>query len=91
MILHALNRYYQRKCADPDPAQRLPAFGFEQKEIPFLLEINTRGELVPVGCMCSNTKANWAMPTPMRCLSAFKSASVKVGMKMQCVLLMHIL
>ena len=46
MILQALNDYYHRKCDDPDPAQRLPAFGLEQKEIPFLVEITRHGELV---------------------------------------------
>lgn len=46
MILQALNDYYRRKCDDPDPAQRLPAFGLEQKEIPFLLEVTHEGELV---------------------------------------------
>ncbi|MDO8774206.1 MAG: type I-C CRISPR-associated protein Cas8c/Csd1 [Burkholderiaceae bacterium] len=46
MILQALNDYYRRKCDDADPAQRLPAFGLEQKEIPFLLEITTEGKLV---------------------------------------------
>ena len=46
MILQALNSYYRRKCDDPDPAQRLPAFGLEQKEIPFVLEITATGELV---------------------------------------------
>ncbi len=46
MILHALNDYYRRKCDDPDEAQRLPAFGLEQKEIPFVLEIDPQGELV---------------------------------------------
>lgn len=46
MILQALNDYYRRKCDDPDSAQRLPAFGLEQKEIPFVLEITTEGELV---------------------------------------------
>lgn len=46
MILQALNDYYRRKCDDPDPAQRLPAFGLEQKEIPFVLEITNDGELV---------------------------------------------
>ena len=30
MILQALHDYYQRKCADPDPAQRLPDFGLER-------------------------------------------------------------
>ena len=46
MILQALNDYYRRKCDDPDPAQRLPVFGLEQKEIPFLLEINADGQLL---------------------------------------------
>jgi CRISPR-associated protein Csd1 len=46
MILQALNGYYRRKCDDADPAQRLPVFGLEQKEIPFVLEITTEGELV---------------------------------------------
>lgn len=46
MILQALNDYYHRKCDDPDPAQRLPVFGLEQKEIPFILEINAAGELL---------------------------------------------
>lgn len=46
MILQALNSYYRRKCDDPDPAQRLPAFGLEQKEIPFVLEITAAGGLV---------------------------------------------
>lgn len=45
MILQALNDYYRRKCDDADPAQRLPAFGLEQKEIPFLLEITPEGKL----------------------------------------------
>ena len=46
MILQALTDYYRRKCDDPDPAQRLPAVGLEQKEIPFILEINAEGELL---------------------------------------------
>lgn len=46
MILQALNDYYRRKCDDPDPAQHLPSFGLEQKEIPFVLEIDALGELV---------------------------------------------
>ena len=46
MILQALNDYYRRKCDDADPAQRLPVFGLEQKEIPFLLEITKEGELL---------------------------------------------
>ena len=46
MILQALTDYYRRKCDDPDPAQRLPMFGLEQKEIPFILEIDTEGALL---------------------------------------------
>jgi len=46
MILQALNAYYRRKCDDPDPAQQLPMFGLEQKEIPFVLEISADGELL---------------------------------------------
>ncbi len=46
MILQALTQYYQRKQADPDPAKRLPDFGLEQKEIPFVLEITHEGKLV---------------------------------------------
>ncbi len=45
MILQALYDYYRRKCDDPDPARRLPAYGLEQKEIPFLLEITADGGL----------------------------------------------
>lgn len=46
MILHALHGYYRRKCADPDLAQRLPAFGLEDKPIPFVIVVNRDGELV---------------------------------------------
>lgn len=48
MILQALDTYYLRKQADPDPANRLPAFGFEDKEIPFLLELDTDGTLLNI-------------------------------------------
>ncbi len=48
MILHALADYYRRKQADPDPTQRLPAYGFEEKEIPFILEIDAAGRLVQI-------------------------------------------
>lgn len=47
MILQALNDYYRRKAADPDPARRLPAFGLEEKEIPFILEIDAAGRWLP--------------------------------------------
>lgn len=46
MILQALYDYYQRKCASADPTERLPAYGLEEKEIPFVLEITAEGELV---------------------------------------------
>ena len=46
MILQALYDYYQRKLADPDDA--LPPFGFEEKELPFIVEINQQGNLVQI-------------------------------------------
>jgi len=46
MILQALAAYYQRKQADPDPAKRLPAYGLEDKEIPFVIELDTDGTLI---------------------------------------------
>lgn len=47
MILQALNDYYRRKAADPDPSHRLPAFGLEEKEIPFVLQIDADGHWLP--------------------------------------------
>jgi len=46
MILQALEAYYRRKQADPDPRNRLPAYGLEEKEIPFIVEIDNEGRLV---------------------------------------------
>lgn len=46
MILQELVRYYDRKSTDPDPAQRLPSFGLEDKEIPFVIEIDSAGHVV---------------------------------------------
>lgn len=46
MILQALYDYYQRKQRNPDPARRLPAFGFEDKEIPFVIELDAEGRLL---------------------------------------------
>ncbi|GHT96581.1 type I-C CRISPR-associated protein Cas8c/Csd1 [Betaproteobacteria bacterium] len=43
MILQALYDYYQRKAADPDPSRRLPVFGMEEKEIPFIIELAADG------------------------------------------------
>jgi CRISPR-associated protein Csd1 len=46
MILQALNAFYRRKQTDPAPKNRLPSFGLEDKEIPFVLEIDVEGRLV---------------------------------------------
>lgn len=45
MILQALYDYYLRRQADVDPARRLPAFGLEQKEVGFILEVDETGQL----------------------------------------------
>ena len=45
MILQALYDYYLRRQADADPGRRLPAFGLEQKEIGFILEVDESGQL----------------------------------------------
>lgn len=47
MILQALYDYYQRKQRDPDPGQRLPAFGLEDKELPFIINLAADGR--PLG------------------------------------------
>ena len=47
MILQALYDYYQRKADDPDPKRRLPRFGFEDKDIPFVIELTVEGK--PLG------------------------------------------
>ena len=46
MILQELVRYYDRKSRDPDPAQRLPSLGLEDKEIPFVIELAADGGVV---------------------------------------------
>lgn len=46
MILQALNDYYQRRQRSSNPQDRLPAFGLEEKEIPFVIEIDAKGLLV---------------------------------------------
>ncbi|MEF7613495.1 type I-C CRISPR-associated protein Cas8c/Csd1 [Aquincola sp. MAHUQ-54] len=48
MILQALADYYDRRCADPDPALRLPSFGLEDKEIPFVIELTEDGQVLRV-------------------------------------------
>ena len=45
MILQELVRYYDRKSRDPDPAQRLPTPGLEDKEIPFIIELTRDGQV----------------------------------------------
>lgn len=45
MILQALHDYYWRRYNDPDSANRLPAFGLEQKDISFILELEVDGTL----------------------------------------------
>jgi CRISPR-associated protein Csd1 len=46
MILQSLCDYYYRKQCAVDPRERLPAFGLEEKEIPFVLEIDADGGLI---------------------------------------------
>lgn len=46
MILQALNDYYRRKAADPDSG--IAPFGFEQKEIPFVVVIDAKGGFVNI-------------------------------------------
>lgn len=46
MILQALNDYYDRKSQDDD--DRLAPFGFELKQIPFVIEISATGDLIEI-------------------------------------------
>lgn len=46
MILQALHDYYERKNADPESGLAQP--GFEWKEIPFVIEIDTQGNPVQI-------------------------------------------
>ena len=46
MILQALHDYYERKNADPESGLAQP--GFEWKEIPFVIEIDTQGSPVQI-------------------------------------------
>ena len=46
MILQALNDYYLRCQRSPDLQERLPNMGFEEKEIPFIIEIDGGGRVV---------------------------------------------
>jgi CRISPR-associated protein Csd1 len=46
MILQELVRYYDRKSRSPDPAQRLPSLGLEDKDIPFVVELTEDGRVL---------------------------------------------
>lgn len=46
MILQELLRYYDRKSRHADAAQRLPSFGLEDKDIPFIIELAADGRVV---------------------------------------------
>ena len=46
MILQALTQLYERRSRDPDPAQRLPSPGLEDKDIPFIVELRPDGSPV---------------------------------------------
>ena len=46
MILQALHDYYERKIRDPDSG--LAEFGFEWKELPFIIEIDREGNLIQI-------------------------------------------
>ena len=48
MILQALHDYYQRKTENPDPSLRLAAFGREDKEIPFIIELTLEGRVAGI-------------------------------------------
>lgn len=45
MMLQALYRYYQRRNRHPDPAQHLPLYGFERREVHYILELAADGSL----------------------------------------------
>lgn len=46
MILHALQQLYERRARSADPAERPAPIGFEDKAIPFILELAPDGRLV---------------------------------------------
>ena len=46
MILQSLYDYYQRKVEEGDPD--IAVFGFEKKEIPFIIELNNEGHLIQI-------------------------------------------
>lgn len=46
MILQALVDYYDRRCSSPDLGRRLPTYGFEDKGIPFVIELDADGKVL---------------------------------------------
>jgi CRISPR-associated protein Csd1 len=46
MILHALKEYYDRKAADPD--SDIAPYGWEYKEIPFVVVLDSDGRLIRI-------------------------------------------
>jgi CRISPR-associated protein Csd1 len=46
MILQELVAYYRRKNKSTDPKNHLPPFGFERKEIPFVIQIDRDGRVL---------------------------------------------
>ncbi len=48
MILQRLNEYYDRKQASPEAVDHLPAFGLEEKAIPFVIELDENGTLINI-------------------------------------------
>ncbi len=51
MILTALNQYYDRLVAKPDPDTgrlRVPTFGFSEEKVSYILVLSTDGQLVDV-------------------------------------------
>jgi CRISPR-associated protein Csd1 len=48
MILQALHHLYERRANSSDPAERPAPLGFEEKEIPFVIEIGRDGRLIQI-------------------------------------------
>ena len=46
MILQALHDYYQRKTTEPGSG--MAPFGFEWKELPFIIELDATGQLIQI-------------------------------------------
>ena len=69
MILQALSEYYERKSAEP--AAQIAPPGFEWKEIPFIIELDTDGALIQIedtreGEGRKNTGKTWLVPQAVK-------------------------